>query len=225
MSRSKIISKPKRSSGSLYVRKDYEPWVWVARFAVHERLVDGRIRARRKSAVLGSFDELTRDQAAELMRRKIVLARRTYESLAASEVNSSHQWFIKNPLVRGAAAELLVAVDLMRAGLQVYRNLNATGTCDLVAEVDHHFVRVEVKVGTLDASGVPIVETARQVGKFDVLAVVGPDRAVHYFTPDLSRIHFANPILSVAHVTNGHVKNEAESGSRETANSADGGSL
>lgn len=218
MSKSKIVTGIKRSSGSLTIRKDTNGHAWSARFSVYELLADGRIKARRKSAILGLTTDMTREEAEAAMRRKMKLVRRTYESLAASEVNVTQKWFITNPLVRGAAAELLVSVDLMRAGLQVYRNVNPTGSCDLVVELGQEFVRVEVKIGTLDPTGRPIVETSRQSGKFDVLAVVGPTGSIHYFDLSFSAIHFANHNLTSADLAIWHGRNRASGDIPETPN-------
>lgn len=118
----------------------------------------------------------------------------TQKRRGASEANANHEWFVPKSLARGAAGELLACVDLMRHGFEVFKNVNPTGSCDLAVEIGGEFMRVEVKIGTLDANGKPLVETARQLGKFDLLAVVGPDGSVSYFDPGMERVKFVKSL-------------------------------
>lgn len=83
----------------------------------------------------------------------------------------------------GAAAELLVAADLLSRGIEVFRALNMHCSCDLVAHRNGRLVKVEVKTGKIDYRGRPVVGISKQRGKHDVLAVVDRKRGIHYFPP------------------------------------------
>jgi hypothetical protein len=82
----------------------------------------------------------------------------------------------------GCAAELLVAVDLLNRGIEVYRALSQHSSCDMIAHRLGRMVRVEVKTGRIGRYG-PEVALTRQRGKFDVLAVVDRKSGIHYFPP------------------------------------------
>lgn len=86
--------------------------------------------------------------------------------------------------VAGALAEMLVCVDLMKRGLDVYRSISPSGRCDVVAICrDSGAVnRIEVKCGTRNQAG----KVTCQVGKhnsFDTLAMVVGDGEIVYEPP------------------------------------------
>jgi hypothetical protein len=79
---------------------------------------------------------------------------------------------------RGAANELIVAVDLMRRGYHVYRALSPAAPCDLLVQHGEIIVRVEVRS---TSSGKPAgAILAKDKGRFDVAAVVAADGTIHY---------------------------------------------
>lgn len=90
------------------------------------------------------------------------------------------------PLVastRGAANELVVAVDLMRRGYDVYRAVSPALACDLVVMRGALAMRVEVRSTSRDVRGtgrVKIPILPRDKGRFDVAALVEPNGTIHY---------------------------------------------
>lgn len=183
----KIVSKIRRQGGTLSIRKDMTPHRWHGRWHIHIPQPDGRFRVRRKSAILGTVDEMSRLQAEEELKRRHMLSQSKFGSLAVSGLSKGKEWFAGNPLVRGAVAELLAAADLMCTGGEVFANMNATGSCDLIlySREPRMFLRIEVKSGKISPEGLPLVEIESKHGKFDVLAVVQPDGAVKYFNAGL----------------------------------------
>jgi hypothetical protein len=53
----------------------------------------------------------------------------------------------------GAISELVVAVDLTRKGFEVFRAVDPSASCDLLALKDGVVVRVEVRTGTRAING------------------------------------------------------------------------
>lgn len=86
--------------------------------------------------------------------------------------------------VSGALAEMMVCVDLLKRGFDVYRSVSPSGRCDLVAICRNTGAvnRIEVKCGARNKSG----RVVCQVGKhnsFDTLAVIVGDDEVVYEPP------------------------------------------
>lgn len=82
----------------------------------------------------------------------------------------------------GAIAEMIVAVDLMNRGNYVFRAINPNSPCDLVSiGRDGRVSRIEVKTGEVGHRGdVQQCPKIRNVGSFDVLAVVGRSGHIAY---------------------------------------------
>ena len=82
----------------------------------------------------------------------------------------------------GAMGEMLVSMDLIARGFFVYRNVSASGPCDLVAfRRGETPIKVEVKVGHLLANGRAIGAPCSPGHDYDTLAVVLPDRSIRYY--------------------------------------------
>lgn len=96
------------------------------------------------------------------------------------------------PKAAGGISELLVAVDLLRRGLDVYQSMTTGGQCDLVAinRVTERVLRIEVKSAKRDGNG-RIICGIGATNKFDVLAKVLPSGEIVY-QPDIIT-DFANP--------------------------------
>ncbi len=75
---------------------------------------------------------------------------------------------------RGAIAELLVACDLTSRGYEVYRPISGAASCDILYVHDGLPVKVEVKMCNGEW-----VHVGRNLGKFDILAVVD-GHEIHY---------------------------------------------
>ena len=83
------------------------------------------------------------------------------------------------PNQRAALSELLVAADLIRRGYHVFRALSSGPPCNLMVLVGERVYRIYVKAGLRTPTGrlmFPNVDRA----KFDVLAVVERNGAIHY---------------------------------------------
>lgn len=82
---------------------------------------------------------------------------------------------------RGAAAELLVAVDLLDRGLHVFRAEAPNTPCDLIVLMGARALKVEVKSTSMRVNGKPSIPSTGLKGKsFDILALVIPGRGVEY---------------------------------------------
>jgi len=87
-----------------------------------------------------------------------------------------------HPLQIGSIAEYLVSVDLMQRGLYVYKAMCPSSASDLmISDMNGDFrMRVEVKSAEYRADRTAFVDVARNCGKFDILAIVLKDGAIHY---------------------------------------------
>lgn len=115
--------------------------------------------------------------------RKREASARTLEKLRAEWAGAAKPagWAIPASTV-GAMNELLVASDLLRRGYEVYRAMSPAASCDLLVLRDGVLAgRVEVRTTRRDSTGVlqRRVTTADR-GRFDVLALVEPNGAIHY---------------------------------------------
>jgi hypothetical protein len=87
----------------------------------------------------------------------------------------------------GAASELLVTVDLLNLGYEVFRSVSPHASIDLIAMKRGLMVKVEVKTGVIQKNGKLANPTIRNHGHYDVLAVLGRDGRIEY-TPSLESI-------------------------------------
>lgn len=81
----------------------------------------------------------------------------------------------------GALHELLVAADMLKHGLQVFRALSASCDCDLAALAGKKLIRVEVTTGYKGRTGA-LIYPPHKPENFDVIAVVSKGE-VYYFPP------------------------------------------
>ena len=82
----------------------------------------------------------------------------------------------------GAESELIVSADLLHRGFEVYRNVSAWGSSDLVVKNGKSLFTVEVRTGYLDKHGKPQLSKKRI--KSDILAIVVNGPKIVY-EPDL----------------------------------------
>ena len=88
----------------------------------------------------------------------------------------------------GAIGEMMVAADLLRRGLSVYRAVNPDSACDLIVMVGPEAVRVEVTKGYRQTPGSKLRErTGHAADRYDVLAVWSPDGTIRY-RPELDHL-------------------------------------
>lgn len=81
----------------------------------------------------------------------------------------------------GAISELTVCVDLLRRGYDVFRAVDPSCPCDLVALGHGHVLRIEVKTGRRSRGGeVYCSRNQAQRDRHDVLAIVTSDGVVRY---------------------------------------------
>mgnify|MGYP001615723592 CR=1 FL=1 len=87
----------------------------------------------------------------------------------------------------GAARELLVYIDLMERGYQVFRAVSQASPVDLIRDKDGLLERVEVTSGHIHNNG-SLTWAPHDKAKFDILAVVLPtNRIVYINSSDLSK--------------------------------------
>jgi hypothetical protein len=85
----------------------------------------------------------------------------------------------------GAVSELVVCVDLMRRGYEVFRAVSPDASCDLIAVQGSVSLRVEVRTGRRFIDGrLDYPRMKRDIGRQDIYAVVIGGLDVEY-DPDL----------------------------------------
>jgi hypothetical protein len=86
----------------------------------------------------------------------------------------------------GAVQELLVSADLLARGIHVFRAVSPSCPCDLIAMHRARLLRIEVRTGYRGARGQVVFSSSSRdldaagASKFDVIAVVLPDRSIVY---------------------------------------------
>ncbi len=89
----------------------------------------------------------------------------------------------------GAVQELLVAADLLKRGISVFRAVSPAEICDLMIIANGSFYRVEVTTGNLNRNGT-FCHAKNTFGsrRFDILAVVKRGTGQITYMPGLSNI-------------------------------------
>src|SRR5690349_5696091 len=80
----------------------------------------------------------------------------------------------------GAISEMLVSLDLMNKGYEVFRPMSPHACCDIVAIKGKRIVRLEVKTGAELRNGTITKTTIRNRGSFDILATVVRGKRIIY---------------------------------------------
>jgi len=98
---------------------------------------------------------------------------------------------ILSPSDKGCVHELIVAVDLMKRGFQVYKSMSPASSCDLVIEKGERLIRVEVstcrlrKSPTLNKTIIYHCKAGKfKENVFDILALVDVDSGKIYYSPE-----------------------------------------
>lgn len=90
----------------------------------------------------------------------------------------------------GAVSELIVAIDLMKKGFDVYRAMSPHGFADLIALKDGVMIQIEVRTGIKlknDQVGYPKFNIHNK----SVAIVTYPENRIHYITnPELGELPF-----------------------------------
>lgn len=114
-------------------------------------------------------------------------------SRACTLADSRVKWRCNNaPLdiprgTTGTVSELLVCVDLLKRGYEVFRSMSPACSCDLAALKDHVLCRIEVKTGFRSATkkNIHYSMNSKQVGQHDVLAIVLVGENIIEYRPTL----------------------------------------
>ena len=140
------------------------------------------ITAREAAEKLG----LSRQRLYQILKTEgIVLARPT--TILSRPVDKVKAKFSQHeglpPYVVGEMNELLVAIDILKRGHDVYRSITGRGLCDLVAvhRTSGVAIRVEVKTA-YNVKGRVLASKGNQ-NKFDIMARVFWDGEIHYDPP------------------------------------------
>lgn len=154
----------------------------------------------RRSVMLGRIDEVTEEEARakldDIMRREGAI-RDNLRLISAVDFIVPMEWkaATENSIdkqSRGVLAELIVTADLIAKGLHPYKAVSPGAPCDLLVILpDWKTVKVEVKSGRREQSGAIFCDVSRNVGKFDVLAVVIDGREIVYASAaDVSNVFY-----------------------------------
>lgn len=168
----KIIRR--KGSGSIYLRGQY--W-WIGWYVCGVPYKQ-------------STKSTDRSVAEELL--KVRLAENDLDTLRAHVVCNMSERTLE--LVKGAQgtvgaiSELLVSVDLMNRGFNIFRSLSPHAPCDLVATRGEGTFRIEVKTGIINEEGrieQPTFRAKKLHKAFDVLAVVCRNGKIAYHCPEI----------------------------------------
>lgn len=144
---------------------------------------------KKTRVMLGKLPEISREQARQKLDEIIsrdTRIRGQLRPVLRSDLCVDTPWGAFNTQAakaqsRGAISELIVTVDLLAKGIQVYRAVSPGAPCDLLALLpDGSTLRLEVKTGKTGTDGEIYADITRNAGKFDVLAVVAEDGRPRY---------------------------------------------
>ena len=129
--------------------------------------------------------ELSTEQQRRHCKYCSAVCRSAQAKMIRTETNPTRNELI-GKVPRGTISELLVSVDLMEQGYEVFRALSAACSCDLVAILGQNPPqRIEVKTGSYSSGGcIMFGMKAEGIGKYDILALVMPDQII--YKPPLS---------------------------------------
>ena len=100
--------------------------------------------------------------------------------------NEQYQQF-KNPQLttgtKGAFRELIVAADLMSKGIEIYRAMSPSSSCDLVAKHRELFYGVEVKTAVLRRNIQGIIISDQKLRSPILVGVCGLENELYYTFP------------------------------------------
>ena len=179
-----VMNRQSYQKGSVSLDKNN---IWTGRYLDYKQNSDGTASRTHKRVRLGTIVELpTKEHALaklgpilERLNTKYQISLQKAEFLCLSD--------------KGAIGELVVAIDLMYRGFEVFRNLSPSGPVDLIAmRPNEKAYRVQVK-RRVNMRGFGLPAYIKQLNQaYDVLAVVVGAGDVKYYThnPD-----FGVPIL------------------------------
>lgn len=159
--------------GSVYLRGDT---YWI-KFYIRGRCVRRSAKTKDRSKA----ETLLRQCMIETfpLRAKAPDARsKDIERFVAEHADISAGIILRSAV--GAASELLVCVDLMNRGYEVFRALCPHASVDLLAMKDGAVYKVQVKTGKLTNRSRLLISLRHDIGRYDLLAVVVRDHGIFY---------------------------------------------
>ena len=90
-----------------------------------------------------------------------------------------------SPGTVGALSELIISIDLLRRGYEVFRALSPSCSCDLAIFKNGQLKRIEVRTGWYTKTGKAAAVKLKERDKIDILAIyIRVDNSIHYL-PEL----------------------------------------
>jgi hypothetical protein len=83
----------------------------------------------------------------------------------------------------GCIGELMVTVDLMRRGFEVFRAVSAGCSCDLIAIKENKSQRIEVTKGSRLTKDKHLMHRAHNSSHYDIIAIWEDDGILTYVPP------------------------------------------
>jgi hypothetical protein len=168
----------------LQTRKTRRGPVWWFEWTAYEVDSSGKDRKKHCSRVIGLKEDISEAQARAAMREVMRVEAERQAAWNARKVrqaaNAERRGSLHRPVVNGLMGELTVCLDLTRHSIEVFRPLNPFSSCDLLAITSQGIKRVEVKYAAV-VGGRHGADLTRNMGRFDLLAVVDIAGRVHYF--------------------------------------------
>lgn len=161
---------------------------------------------RRRVKVIGIVSEMTEAKARSMLRELIAADNRIATGVFAEKTGIIPRTVKRGDLadttmVKGAMAEMAVAMDLMLKGWDVFRPVSVTATCDLIGVKGPDTIRFEVKSASVVGISNPRFrcDLRRNLGKFDVVAIcVFATGEIHYIQKDDVQGHAKRPPVSLS---------------------------
>jgi hypothetical protein len=145
-------------------------------------MVNGIKKRMERCKTLGKCTDISEEFARRLLLGYIQRNHAKSENLhALSQVPDTRPTFQTQRLAeaialnRGSVGELLVAVDLLSKGCEVFQSMSHGSRIDLMAYLNGRFSRIQVKVADMTANGTYSRNLRLKQGDYDILAVVSRD--------------------------------------------------
>lgn len=162
---------------------------WSGRFYADIRHANGRVTRKKITERVGYCRDLTQDQARlkllDIIAAKEAKFASSTHGIVVAKTDTSGRLESLARQMRGRVGEMLVAIDLMSHGLEVFEHVNEFASFDLIAMVpgSSRAIRIEVKyIGrAMGKSGWNNLRLKpHDIAKFDILAAVYPDGSIAY---------------------------------------------
>lgn len=189
------MSRPRKATSG-YIRQEGPSWIgywWVypKRFG----------KPFRKCKSLGKISETTEKKAQAKLDSLIAESVTQAAAMDLRRKSSQFQEMLPlldqkmRPELHGCVAEMIVCLDLISQGWEIFKPVSPTASCDMIGLRDGQTARIEVKKSSLRGNGTFRCDLRRNHGKYDIIAFVCAKTRKIYYQEALASVSLRSPKL------------------------------